>query len=72
MGGLGDLLVGREAEAAPSIVEAPKKRLQHRQRLRRDDAIGPALLRPAAQAARPLPDPDLGVAVEFAGRQGTS
>jgi hypothetical protein len=56
MGGFGDLLIGQEAKPVLGVVEAPKKRLQHRQRLRRDDAIGPALLGPAAQVARPRHD----------------
>jgi hypothetical protein len=39
-----------EAKAAPAVVEGPQKRLKHAS-LRRDDAIGPALLSPAALSA---------------------
>src|SRR6516162_1597918 len=65
-GGLGDRLVAREAKPAPGVVEGPEERLEHGQRLGGDLAIGPALLGPAGEAARPVHDPDLGVAVEGA------
>ena len=66
-GGLGDPLIAREAETALGVVEGPQERLEHRQRLGRDDpyALPFSVLR--AQAARPVHDPDLGVAIEGAG-----
>ena len=51
-GGLGDRLVARDAKPAPGVVEGPQQRLEDRQRLRGDLAIGPALLGPAGEAAR--------------------
>ncbi len=50
-GGLGELLPRCPAESAFGIVDCPEKRLEHRQRPRRDDPICPVLLGPAAQAA---------------------
>ena len=41
MGGLGDLLIGREAEPALGVVEGPQERLKHGQRQRGDNVIGP-------------------------------
>ena len=67
VGRLGYPLVAREADPALGVVEAPEKRLKHRQRFGRDNAIRTALLGPAAQAARPVHDPNLGVAIERAG-----
>ena len=66
MGGFGDALIGREAEPAPGVVEGPEERLKDGEGLGGDDAIRPALLGPAGEAARPMHDPDLGVAVEGA------
>src|SRR6516164_7916067 len=65
-GGLGDRLVAREAEPALGVVEGPEQRLEHGERLGGDLPIGPALLGPAGEAARPVHDSDLGIAVEGA------
>ncbi len=68
MGGLGDSLIRRIAEAAAGVVEGPQQRLEHGHSLGGDRAVGLALLCPAGQAARPVHDPDLGVAVARGGR----
>ena len=55
-----------ECDSFDAIADWGSDHLEHRQRLRTDLAIGFARFRPATQAARPVHDPDLGVAVEGA------
>jgi hypothetical protein len=59
-----DPLIGGEADPAFGVMEAPQKRFEHRQRFGCDLAVCLALLRPASQAARPMHDPNLDVAIE--------
>jgi hypothetical protein len=59
LGGLRDPLLRGEAESGLGVVEAPQKRLQ----LRRDDAVGPALLGPPHESARQVHEPCLGVLI---------
>src|SRR6476660_7920931 len=59
-------LLGKQSPPL-ALWKSHKSASSTRQRLPGEDAIGFALLGPPAQAARPVHDPDLGVAVDGAG-----
>ena len=61
-------IISNWVEARYGRYGSPREGLEQRQGLGRDDAVGAALLDPAAQAACPVHNPDLGVPSSARGR----